>query len=231
MSTRKSADRFTSTRFLPVRFLSGRSAARGAIHGALAGAVMLLASVLFAAGHLSAAADAPRDIVAAMQSALMDVWKQSELSAEQRYERLEPVLRRAFNFGRMIEAAAGPAWLRASPEEQAELQEAFARYSVATYASRFSEYSGQRFEITEQRPAPRDLTLVETVIAKPEGEAVPVTYVVGSEAGTPQIVDVIFKGVSEMAVRRSDYRNILKSSGPHALAQRLAQQADDLLQD
>jgi phospholipid transport system substrate-binding protein len=111
------------------------------------------------------------------------------------------------------------------------LQEAFTRYSVATYASRFSEYSGQRFEITEQRPAPRDLTLVETIIVKPSGEAVPVTYVVGSEAGTPQIVDVIFKGVSEMAVRRSDYRNILKSSGPRALAQRLEQQADDLLQE
>jgi phospholipid transport system substrate-binding protein len=73
--------------------------------------------------------------------------------------------------------------------------------------------------------------MVETVIVKPSGEAVPVTYVVSSEAGTPQIVDVIFKGVSEMAVRRSDYRNILKRSGPRSLAQRLKQQADDLLQE
>jgi phospholipid transport system substrate-binding protein len=193
---------------------------------------MFLASVMFAAGNASSAADIPRDVVAAMQSALMDVWEQSEeLSAEQRYERLEPVLREAFNFGRMIEVAAGPAWSRASPEEQAQLQEAFVRYSVATYASRFSEYSGQRFEITEERPAPRDLTLVETVIVKPDGETVPVTYVVSSEAGTPQIVDVIFKGVSEIAVRRSDYRDILKRSGPDVLAQRLEQQADDLLQE
>ena len=187
---------------------------------------------MFTAGHASSAADTPRDVVAAMQSALMEVWEQSEeLSAEQRYERLEPALRDAFNFGRMIEVAAGPAWVRASVEEQAELQEAFVRYSVATYASRFSEYSGQSFEITAQRPAPRDLTLVETLIVKPGGEAVPVTYVVSSEAGTPQIVDVIFKGVSEMAVRRSDYRNILKRSGPHALAQRLDQQAEALLQE
>jgi phospholipid transport system substrate-binding protein len=193
---------------------------------------MLLASVIFAADNSSLAADAPRDVVVAMQGALMSVWKQSEeLSAEQRYKRLEPVLREAFNFGRMIEAAAGPAWAHASAEEQAELQEAFARYSVATYASRFSEYSGQQLEVKEQRPAPRDLTLVETVIVKPGGEEVPVTYVVSSEAGTPQIVDVIFKGVSEMAVRRSDYRNILKSSGPRALAQRLEQQANDLLQE
>jgi phospholipid transport system substrate-binding protein len=187
---------------------------------------------MFAAGNVSLAAAAPQDVVAAMQSALMEVWEQSEeLSAEQRYERLEPALREAFNFERMIEVAAGPAWARASPEEQAELREAFVRYSVATYASRFSEYSSQRFEITEQRPAPRDLTLVETLIVKPGGEPVPVTYVVGNEAGTPQIVDVIFKGVSEMAVRRSDYRNILKQSGPRALAQRLDQQADDLLQE
>lgn len=167
-----------------------------------------------------------------MQSTLKEVWEQSEkMSADQRYQRLEPALRKAFNFGRMIEVAAGPAWAHASPEEQAELREAFVRYSVATYASRFSKYSGQRFEITEQRPAPRDLTMVETLIVKPGGEPVPITYVVSNEAGTPQIVDIIFKGVSEMAVRRSDYRNILKQSGPRVLAQRLDQQADDLLQE
>jgi phospholipid transport system substrate-binding protein len=194
---------------------------------------MLLASVMFTAGHALSAADAPQDVVAAMQSALMEVWEQSEqLSAEQRYERLEPVLREAFNFGRMIEVAAGPAWARASPEEQAELQEAFVRYSIATYASRFSDYSGQRFEITGQRPAPRDLTLVETLIVEPGGgEGIPVTYVVSRETGRPQIVDAIFKGVSEMAIRRSDYRDILKRSGPRALAERLKQQADNLLQE
>jgi phospholipid transport system substrate-binding protein len=193
---------------------------------------MLLASVMLASGNASLAADAPQDVVAAMQSTLKEVWERSgELSTEQRYQKLEPALHKAFNFGRMIEVAAGPAWARANPEEQAELQEAFARYSVATYASRFSGYSGQRFEITGQRPAPRDLTMVETVIVKPGGEAVPITYVVSNEAGTPQIVDVIFKGVSEMAVRRSDYRNILKQSGPHGLAQRLNQQVDDLLQE
>jgi phospholipid transport system substrate-binding protein len=193
---------------------------------------MLLASVMFVAGNASLAADAPQDVVAAMQSTLEEVWEQSgELSGEQRYQRLEPALREAFNFERMIEVAAGPAWARASPEEQAELREAFVRYSVATYAARFSDYSGQHFEIKEQRPAPRDLTLVETRIVKPGGEAVPLTYVVSNEAGTPQIVDVIFKGVSEMAVRRSDYRNILKQSGPRGLAQRLDQQADNLLQE
>jgi phospholipid transport system substrate-binding protein len=187
---------------------------------------------MFLAANASLAADAPQDVVAAMQSTLKEVWEQSdELSTGQRYQRLEPALRKAFNFGRMIEVAAGPAWARANPEEQAELQEAFVRYSVATYASRFSGYSGQRFEITEQRPAPRDLTTVETLIVKPDDEAVPITYVVSNETGTPQIVDVIFKGVSEMAVRRSDYRNILKQSGPRGLAQRLNQQANDLLQE
>jgi phospholipid transport system substrate-binding protein len=194
---------------------------------------MLLASIMFTAGHALSAADAPQDVVAAMQSALMEVWEQSEqLSAEQLYERLEPALREAFNFERMIEVAAGPAWARASPEEQAELQEAFVRYSIATYASRFSDYSGQRFEITGQRPAPRDLALVETLIVEPGGgEGIPVTYVVSRETGRPQIVDAIFKGVSEMAIRRSDYRDILKRSGPRALAERLKQQADNLLQE
>lgn len=219
-----------STHQIPTWFPSLRfSTVSSGIRGAFGRAMLLVASVLPATG---AAADTPQDVVAEMQSALLDVWEQSEeLSAAQRYERLDPVLREVFDFGRMIEVAAGPAWKRASPEEQAELQEAFAQYSVATYASRFSEYSGQRFDIMEQRPGPRELTLVETVIVKPGGEEVPVTYVVSSEPGTPQIVDVIFKGVSEMAVRRSDYRNILTRSGPDELTQRLEQQAEDLLKE
>ena len=188
--------------------------------------MLLLVSVLSA----TAAAETPRDVVAAMQSALLDVWERSdELSADQRYEHLKPALEQAFDFGRMIEVAAGPAWARAAPQEQAQLKEAFTRYSVATYASRFSEYTGQRFDITDQRSGPRNLTLVDTTIVRPAGEAVPITYVVRTEGDRPQIVDVIHKGVSEMAVRRSDYRSILARSGPGELAQRLEQQAEDLL--
>jgi phospholipid transport system substrate-binding protein len=207
----------------------GRLAAlRKTVAGALAGA-LLLASVPFATG---AAADTPRSVVATMQSALLDVWEQADdLSAEQRYERLEPAMEQAFDFERMIQVATGPAWGRATPEEQAQLKQAFTRYSVATYATRFSEYTGQRFDIANERSGPRDLTLVDTIIVRPAGESVPLTYVVSTESDPPQIVDVIHRGVSEMAIRRSDYRNIVTRSGPRVLAQRLEQQAEDLLRE
>lgn len=198
-----------------------------ASRGALTGAMLLLTSMPFAAVH---AADAPRDVVAAMQDALLSVWEQSEaLSPQQRYQRLEPALQQAFDFQRMIEVATGPAWTRATPAEQEQLKQAFTRYSVATYASRFSEYTGQKFDIVDQRTGPRGLTLVDTIIVRPAGESVPITYVVTTESNPPRIVDVIHKGVSEMAVRRSDYRSIVTSSGPQVLAQRLEQQAEDLL--
>ena len=219
-----------STHHIPGRFAFLRLPAlyRG-VRGVLMAVMLLLASVLFAAG---AAADTPQSVVASMQSALLEVWERSDdLSAEQRYERLEPALEQAFDFERMIQVAAGPAWARANPQEQAQLTKAFTRYSVATYASRFSEYTGQRFDIAEQRSGPRDLTLVDTIIVRPAGESVPITYVVSTEGDTPQIVDVIHRGVSEMAIRRSDYRNILTRSGPSVLAQRLEQQAEDLLRE
>lgn len=214
----------------PVRNLIGRLAALSRIgHGVLAGAMLLLASSLSATAN---AAETPRDVVAALQGALLSVWEQADdLSAEQRYEKLEPALEQAFDFERMIEVATGPAWARATPAEQAQLKQAFTRYSVATYASRFSEYTGQRFDIVDQRTGPRNLTLVDTIIVRPAGESVPITYVVSTEANPPRIVDVIHKGVSEMAVRRSDYRSIVTRSGPQVLAQRLEQQAEDLLKE
>lgn len=177
-----------------------------------------------------AAVSTPEGVVKAFQDALLEVWKQADdLTPQQRYQRLEPALKQAFDLQRMIQVASGPAWAKASEQEKQELEQAFTRYSVSTYASRFSDYKGQKLDISQQRQGPKDFMLVETTITKSGGESVPVTYVLSNESGVWQIVDVIFKGVSEMAVRRSDYRSILKSDGPEELASRLDEQANKLL--
>lgn len=193
-------------------------------------AVVMLAVVLMSPA-VTAAVNTPEGVVRAFQDALLDVWKQAdELTPEQRYDRLEPAMTQAFDLRRMIQVASGPAWAKATEQEQQQLEQAFQRYSVSTYASRFSNYNGQSLDIAEQREGPRDFVLVDTQISKAGGETVPVTYVLSNETGVWQIVDVIFKGVSEMAVRRSDYRSILKSGGPEELAARLQEQSGKLLE-
>lgn len=197
----------------------------------LRGALVALALSVALASPAAAAGEAPEEVVAGFHEVLLEVWQEADtLTPQERYDRLEPALTEAFDLPRMIRVASGPAWETASEEERQALEQAFRRYSVSTYASRFSEYTGQSLDITEEREGPRDFVLIEAEINKEGGDTVPITYVLSREDGDWQIVDIIFKGVSEMAVRRSDYRSILQEGGPQQLASRLNEQSETLLQ-
>ncbi|TVR84009.1 MAG: hypothetical protein EA405_02780 [Rhodospirillales bacterium] len=174
---------------------------------------------------------AAEDVVTEFHDRLIEVWQQSEvLTPQQRYERLEPAVTAAFDLTSMIRVASGAAWARATEAERDRLQESFTRFTVANYVDRFTGYAGQRFEVVAVKAGPRDLITVEARIVRPRHASVPLSYVLSTDGVRPQVVDVIFKGVSEVAVRRSDFRTVLRQGGPDGLAERLNEQATALLE-
>jgi phospholipid transport system substrate-binding protein len=72
---------------------------------------------------------------------------------------------------------------------------------------------------------------VQTRIVRPNKEPVPITYVMRKFADDDwRIVDVIVSnGISELAVRRSEYNAILNDGGPSELVAKLNQKADAIL--
>lgn len=196
----------------------------------LIAASLLGLALLLTAQPGTAATGAAEDVVAAFHERLIEVWRQSDtLTPQQRYQRLEPAVRAAFDLESMIRVATGPAWAGADERQRADLQEAFTRFTVANYVDRFTGYSGQRFETVAVKAGPRDLVTVEARIVRPRHDSVPLSYVLSPGRNGPQVVDVIFKGVSEVAVRRSDYRSLLRQGGPALLSRRLNEQARTLL--
>ncbi len=90
--------------------------------------------------------------------------------------------------------------------------------SISTYASQFGGFSGEAFEIVGERPGPQETRLVETRILRPRNSPVAITYVVKEADGRWRITDVLLDNtISELAVRRSEYRRILKRLGPEGL--------------
>ena len=73
------------------------------------------------------------------------------LTIEERYERLDEPVQKAFDLSGMIKIATGPAWRSASEAEREALVAAFVRYTVATYASRFKDYGDQTFQTIAHR--------------------------------------------------------------------------------
>jgi phospholipid transport system substrate-binding protein len=195
-------------------------------------AAILVVLVALAARVPDAAADTPTDVVGRFQDAALSVWTDAEsLSPSQRFQRLEEPVRAAFDLETMIRIATGAAWKSATPAEQQTLIDAFTRYSVASWASRFDSYNGQRFEMVGSRPGPSGRVIVETRIVPRSGDTVALDYVLDDASGSSRIVDVVAKGVSELAKLRSDYRSTLRNEGPAGLARAIDGLAASLLAD
>ena len=86
--------------------------------------------------------------IEAFDNALLATMKEgASLGMKGRMHRLEPAVERAFNLPAMAQFTVGPAWATFSDADKAAVIEAFKRYSVASYASNFSGFSGETFTV------------------------------------------------------------------------------------
>ena len=164
--------------------------------------------------------------------ALLETMKHAkELGLQGRYDKLAPSIRATFDLDAMTRIAVGPDWTSIPSDQRVALVENFTRMIIATYASRFDGYSGERFDVdptTEVRRADR---IVRTKLIHSDGQSEVLNYLVRETGGTWKVVDVYLSGtISELATRRSEFGAILKSGGPGALIDSLRQRSGKLLQ-
>jgi phospholipid transport system substrate-binding protein len=162
---------------------------------------------------------------------LLGTMKRAEaLGVKGRYEKLAPAVRATFDLPAMTRIAVGPEWKSLKPEQQTAIVEQFERMSIATYASRFDGYAGERFEVdpvTEPRNANR---IVRTKLFPKQKEPVVLNYLFHQAADGWKAIDVYLSGtISELATRRSEFSAILKSGGAAALIDSLRRQGDKML--
>lgn len=173
-----------------------------------------------------------KQVVEGFHATLLDVMKHAKaLGIKGRYKRFVPEIAQRFDSQLMIALASGTYWRKAAPAEREKLVAAFRNMSAATYASRFDGYSGQKFEFLSVAPGPRGTMIVRTQIVEPGGKPVPLSYLLKPTANGWRIVDVLAQnGISELAVRRSEYSAILKDGGLPALVRLLDDKTARLLE-
>ena len=134
-----------------------------------------------------------------------------------RYAKLEPVVLGAFDVPYMTRVAVGPSWATLPPAKQQELIQSFGHYITATWADRFDSYSGEKLEVTGERPYSTAM-LVDTRIVKSDGGAVDIDYLMRRDGDAWRIADVYLSGtVSELATRRSEFSSVMRSQGVDGL--------------
>ena len=199
-------------------------------HSTVRAIILGLAGMLLAGAAIAAEPSAPVKVIETMHAGMLEVMRTAATTTfEERAAKLEPVIETAYDLDFMGRKSLGKSFDVLSPEDQKRWLELFHTFMVATYAGRFTSFSGQKFETLGEEPAAQDTVLVRTRLVDPGKENVDLAYRMRQQDGAWKVIDVYLKGtVSELALRRSDFTAILDREGFPALIANLDGKIADL---
>ncbi|WP_242447090.1 ABC transporter substrate-binding protein [Nitrosomonas supralitoralis] len=180
--------------------------------------VMLLA-IPAAQSSPNSETDSPEQAILYLQSSLLEVMRESDqLDYDERFKYLQPVINKTHDIDLIIKTILGATyWSQLDSAQQELMIETFRQLSIATYTGRFVQYEGEQFQIIEQRSLPREQVLVRSLLTKSDGGTVNFDYVLHQVEGNWRIINILFDGVSDLAIKRGEYRAILQRDGFQAL--------------
>ncbi len=130
------------------------------------------------------------------------------------------------DFRRITASAAGPAWRKATPEQQKSLQEEFKILLVRTYAGALSQVSDQEVFLKPLRASPDDNEVVVRTEIRGRGDPVQLDYRVqktpGQGAGW-KIFDLNVMGVWLVETYRGQFAQEINAKGMDGLIATLAE--------
>jgi phospholipid transport system substrate-binding protein len=155
------------------------------------------------------------DLIGKLNAVFIGIMQNAKaLGYEGRYKTLEPTLTEAYDFAEMTRVTTGRHWRDLTDDQKQQVIAAFKDLSVATYAARFDGFGGERFEILGEEPAPGGNLRVNNQIVPTSGAPIRIDYLLRQSSGQWRIIDVYLKSsVSELAVRRAEFTDILAKSG------------------
>jgi len=161
-----------------------------------------------------ASEDGAVDVVAHFQSVLISVMKDAgEIGFKGRVARLEPEVRQSHDLARVAHLTIGRHWRALAVQQQTRFIDTFARLVIATYAHQFHTYSGESFKQKTVQVLKRGRLLVRTELIKSNGKRIHLDYVLYRRKGRWLIMNIIADGVSDLALKRVEYANVMRRDG------------------
>ncbi|MBA2483754.1 MAG: ABC transporter substrate-binding protein [Nitrosomonas sp.] len=166
--------------------------------------------------------DNPEQVIHDLQNALIQAMREGDnMNYQERVDFLAPIINQSHDFDLIIRTVLGGNWNQLDSDQQRLISDTFRQLSIATYAGQFKDFGGEQFEILQQRALPREQMLMRSQLTKADKSTVDFDYVLQQGNAGWQIVNILVDGVSDLALKRSEYRSILQRDGFQALIELL----------
>ncbi len=169
-----------------------------------------------------------RQVVEKFQAELIDVMKNGkQLGYAGRYEKLKDPVSNSHDLTKIARIVVGKEWEKLTEDQQQKLVEVFSRLSIASYAHNFKDYSGESFVFDSEEETARGGVVVHSHLVIPGEKDVKFDYMLKEKGPSWRIINIIANGVSDLALKRSEYTAILQREGFDALIAKINEKIDN----
>ncbi|MES2683074.1 MAG: ABC transporter substrate-binding protein [Pseudomonadota bacterium] len=169
----------------------------------------------------SAAAEA----VSRFHLTLTDAMRRSAvLGCEGRYKLMQPAVEATFDLPGIAARALRRHWKTLDERQREAFTTAMRTSFITTYATEFSTPGAVSFATGQSERMANGDALVHTTLTPKGHSAITLDYVLKAQGEHWQVVNVLADGVSDLALRASQYDGLMKSDGMAALLEKIHSQ-------
>ena len=168
------------------------------------------------------------------------VFKDRQLSAPVREQKLRAIAESHFDFQEMAKSAIGYHWKTLTPAQQAEFVPLFTTFIEDAYLSRIESYSVEKInqqiqssmiQFTKQTSTGPDYAEVfSTVVLQDRKDPIAVNYEMRHDGSEWKIYDITIDAISVIANYRNQFNRVLNSDGYDKLVSIIRQKIQGLQQ-
>jgi len=128
------------------------------------------------------------------------------------------------DFAAATRLAVGRAWSTATPEQQKKLTDGFRSMLIRIYSNAIDAYRGQTMKVQPvNTPAGANEVTVRNQYIRPGQPPVSVDYAMHKTPEGWKIYDITVEGISLVLTYRSEFEQVMRTSGVDGLLKRLAE--------
>ena len=172
-------------------------------------------------------ANSAKQVVEKFQTELISVMKEGKkLGYAGRYAKLQDPDINSHDLPKIARVILGKDREALTPDQQKTLEDVIIRLSIASYAHNFKEFSGEEFAFDSEEETQRGQVVVHSHLNIPNDKPVKFDYMLKESEHNWRIINISANGVSDLALKRSEYTSILQKEGFDSLITKINEKID-----